>query len=299
MQWPVSAAAVIERDGSVLLALHDQAGWELPGGQVERGEEPADAVVRGVREETGLRVTTTALLGVRVWEVAPGRPVLTVGFACRVPASSTLSLSPAHLAWHALDRLDELALPAIHRELIAGAVRGRIVLLGDSHLAKFNRARIHRLQHSLGGGRVVVNHAYGGATALDLLPQLEQIASHPGDILVVSVGTNDLARWKQVPLPRFRQAVLDVLRHTASHRTIFVLPPPLDPIRQHAARPTQVRTPDEQLLYLDELIALTRAGTVETIALPADDIHDTDGVHLNEHGYDLLIAALAQLLNTP
>ncbi|TDS81088.1 lysophospholipase L1-like esterase [Amnibacterium kyonggiense] len=142
----------------------------------------------------------------------------------------------------------------------------------------------------------MVNHAYGGATALDLVPQLRQISVHPGDVLVISITTNDLAHWKQVPLDRFREAVTEVLRLTSHHRTIFLLPPPLDPARQHAARPAQVRSPEDQLRYLTELIARIRDSSADTIALPADDIHDTDGVHLNDYGYDLLIAALARRL---
>jgi|GEM_PF-678981 8-oxo-dGTP diphosphatase len=53
--------AVIERDGC-LLAIRRAAGvlaggcWCLPGGAIEAGESPAEAVAREVREEVGLEV---------------------------------------------------------------------------------------------------------------------------------------------------------------------------------------------------------------------------------------------------
>jgi 8-oxo-dGTP diphosphatase len=57
----VAAYAVIIRDGQILLSrlaphISRDGLWTLPGGGVEHGEDPRDAVVREVREETSLEV---------------------------------------------------------------------------------------------------------------------------------------------------------------------------------------------------------------------------------------------------
>lgn len=59
-------ALVIDGAGRVLLARHpdsrrDAGRWLLPGGGVEYGEHPEQAVIREVREETGLCVRVGAL----------------------------------------------------------------------------------------------------------------------------------------------------------------------------------------------------------------------------------------------
>jgi 8-oxo-dGTP pyrophosphatase MutT (NUDIX family) len=47
--------AIVEQEGKVILVRHSYArGWRFPGGGVKRGEPPADALLRELREEIGL-----------------------------------------------------------------------------------------------------------------------------------------------------------------------------------------------------------------------------------------------------
>lgn len=62
---PGAAAIIRNQEGHVLLQRRSDNGlWGLPGGAIDPGEYPAQAVVREVREETGLRVKPERLVAV-------------------------------------------------------------------------------------------------------------------------------------------------------------------------------------------------------------------------------------------
>ncbi|MEU4389297.1 NUDIX domain-containing protein [Kribbella sp. NPDC023855] len=69
MSFRLAAYAVCVDDGRVLLARYvspkgEGSWWTLPGGKVEPAEDPFDAVIREVLEETGCDAVVERLLGV-------------------------------------------------------------------------------------------------------------------------------------------------------------------------------------------------------------------------------------------
>lgn len=53
-------AIIINERGEILLVLHTYiSGWHFPGGGVDKGESPREAIIREVREEAGIIVKET------------------------------------------------------------------------------------------------------------------------------------------------------------------------------------------------------------------------------------------------
>jgi 8-oxo-dGTP pyrophosphatase MutT (NUDIX family) len=66
----LTVSAVIENDGRYLLIEEYSMGEVVlnqPGGHIEAGESPEEAVIREVREETGCDVSCGELVGVYLW----------------------------------------------------------------------------------------------------------------------------------------------------------------------------------------------------------------------------------------
>ncbi|WP_156725086.1 NUDIX hydrolase [Streptomyces apocyni] len=119
----VAAYAVCVRDGRLLLARWVAADgtkrWTLPGGGLEHGEDPYDAVVREVAEETGYTVRPATLLGVDSLRRRYPRKLgtfadfhgLRVVYEARITGGE---LRPEEhgstdlASWHALDAVPEL-----------------------------------------------------------------------------------------------------------------------------------------------------------------------------------------------
>lgn len=81
--FSIGAFAVIFDDQKRVLLCHrrDIDAWNLPGGGIDSGELPTEAIVRETKEETGLEVAVERLVGVYG---KADKDELVFTFVCRV-----------------------------------------------------------------------------------------------------------------------------------------------------------------------------------------------------------------------
>jgi ADP-ribose pyrophosphatase YjhB (NUDIX family) len=60
----LSAVFLIALDGSKILAIKNERGWEIPGGHIEQGETCEEALIREVTEEAGATFSDAKLLAI-------------------------------------------------------------------------------------------------------------------------------------------------------------------------------------------------------------------------------------------
>jgi ADP-ribose pyrophosphatase YjhB (NUDIX family) len=136
---PGGSALVIDADGRILLQRRADSGdWSLPGGIMEIGETLPQAVVRETREETGLDVEITGLVGlftdprhVIAYDDGDVRQEFTVVLSAR-PTGGRLTVSPesTDVGWFTTDDLAALPMAASTRRRIAVHQAGDLPYLG-------------------------------------------------------------------------------------------------------------------------------------------------------------------------
>src|ERR1700758_5043972 len=127
----LAVSAVIFRDGRVLIVRRGRPPahglYTLPGGGVELGETLEQAIIREVREETGLAITPLALVGFReaLARDAAGRVerhFVILPFAARwIAGEVALSEELAEAHWRKPDELAGLKTTEGLAEIVAAA----------------------------------------------------------------------------------------------------------------------------------------------------------------------------------
>jgi ADP-ribose pyrophosphatase YjhB (NUDIX family) len=128
-----SVVAAVRNDRGELLMIHrtDNDLWALPGGGHDIGESISDTVVREVREETGIEVEVTGLLGiytnprhVMAYDDGEVRQQFSISFSARpIGGELTTSSESRQVRWVDPAELDKLEIHPSMRLRIDHALR--------------------------------------------------------------------------------------------------------------------------------------------------------------------------------
>ncbi|MBA3519778.1 MAG: 8-oxo-dGTP diphosphatase MutT [Rhizobiales bacterium] len=121
----VAACALIDADKRVLITQRPEgkpmAGlWEFPGGKVEEGETPEDAVIRELLEELAISVTKPCLAPLTfASHDYPDFHILMPLFVCRRWEGVPVPREAQRLRWVRASRLRDFSMPAADEPLIS------------------------------------------------------------------------------------------------------------------------------------------------------------------------------------
>ncbi|MDG2097101.1 MAG: 8-oxo-dGTP diphosphatase MutT [Paracoccaceae bacterium] len=121
----VVAVVLIDRDGRVLLSQRpsgkSMAGlWEFPGGKVENGEVPEEALIRELKEELGIDTWCSCLAPLSFASHSyEDFHLLMPVFVCRKWVGSPTPMEGQALKWVNRDKLKDYPMPPADIPIIA------------------------------------------------------------------------------------------------------------------------------------------------------------------------------------
>jgi 8-oxo-dGTP diphosphatase len=121
------AAGIVLQDGRVLVARRrkgDHLGglWEFPGGKMEPGETPHDALQRELAEELGVRVRVGPLWGILSHRY-PERSVRLHFLFAWIEEGEPRAAAAEELRWATPPELASLSFPGADRPLVTALLR--------------------------------------------------------------------------------------------------------------------------------------------------------------------------------
>jgi len=129
---PISVKGIIFENEAVWLRKNERGEWELPGGKLDKGEQPEAAVVRELREELGFETEIIDIVQVHLYSIKTSpdesKGVLIISYLCRLLKKKggfevRGEAGKARFKKFSLDEVLKLNMPQFYKDAILKARR--------------------------------------------------------------------------------------------------------------------------------------------------------------------------------
>ncbi len=115
MKTVIVAAALVRERGRILVTQRKEGSshgllWEFPGGKVEEGEDPREALKRELKEELDVDANVGTIFDT-VFHFYPEYPILLLVYRCRIDKGSLKPIGCRDLRWVTVRELRKLVMP--------------------------------------------------------------------------------------------------------------------------------------------------------------------------------------------
>lgn len=178
-----------------------------------------------------------------------------------------------------------------------------IVLFGDSLLSRMGRVNIHQLENNV-DGLIVCNCAIGGINTRDAIKRMNLIAKIKPEYVCLSFGVNDGYPFhaEKVPIEEFVNNLISIIKVFDKSKIILFPCPPGYDANDPAGTKKFNDAMQEYNLKIKEVTQQTGARYIDSdliygkLAESNQNYHIEDGLHLNDLGYEILVAELSKII---
>src|SRR3989338_2988400 len=126
-QVPISVKGIVFEENSVWLRKNERNEWELPGGKIDRGEQPTQTVKRELKEELGFEAEVIKIIHVWMHQVQKSKDgssgVLVLSYLCRLLSKNGAfetegEAGKSEFRKFSLDEIEKLNLPEFYKDAI-------------------------------------------------------------------------------------------------------------------------------------------------------------------------------------